>query len=90
MKSKSIVRQCALLEISRSGLYYTPKGESDTNLALMEKIDHAFTECPFMGVRQMRAYLKLSGCIWGIKRIRRLMRFMGLMPRYQKHGTRSP
>jgi putative transposase len=86
----SIVRQCALLKISRSGLYYTPKGESDANLALMKEIDRAFTEWPFMGVRQMRDYLKLSGCSVGLKRIRRLMRFMGLMPIYQKPRTSIP
>jgi putative transposase len=86
----SIVRQCNLLKISRSGLYYTPKGESGANLALMKEIDRAFTELPFMGVRQMRDYLKLSGCSGGIKRIRRLMRLMGLMAIYQKPRTSVP
>jgi putative transposase len=40
----SIIRQCALLGISRSGLYYTPKGESTFTLLLMQEIDRAFTE----------------------------------------------
>jgi hypothetical protein len=43
----SVVRQCALLNISRSGLYYEPKGASEFNLVLMQKIDRAFTDWPF-------------------------------------------
>ena len=79
----SIARQCSLLQISRSGVYYKPRGESAENLALMEKIDRAFTEWPFMGVRQMRNYLCLNGHLVGRKRVRRLMRLMRLMPIYQ-------
>ena len=86
----SIVRQCTLLSISRSGLYYQPKGESSHNLALMQEIDRIFLEHPFFGVRQMRNYLRLLGYGAGIKRIRRLMRLMGLMPIYQKPETSVP
>jgi putative transposase len=86
----SVVRQCTLLKISRSGLYYRPKGESSINLVLMKELDRASTEWPFMGVRQMRASLKLLGYGVGIKRIRRLMRLMGLMPIYQKPRTSIP
>ena len=46
----SIVRQCVLLKIARSGLYYEKIGESPLNLALMREIDRAFTEWPFLGV----------------------------------------
>ena len=42
----SIVRQCALLQISRSGRYYQPVGESEPTLSLMRLIDEAFLECP--------------------------------------------
>jgi putative transposase len=86
----SIVRQCALLGISRSGLYYTPKGESAFTLTLMQEIDRAFTEWPFLGVRQMRNYLVLLGYGVGRKRVRRLMRLMGLEPIYQKPRTSVP
>lgn len=86
----SVVRQCVLLKISRSGLYYAPKGESPLTLALMQEIDRAFTEWPFLGVRQMRSYLALLGYGAGIKRIRRLMRLMGLMAVYQKPKTSVP
>lgn len=86
----SIVRQCALLDVSRSGLYYTPKGESAFTLSLMQEIDRAFTEWPFLGVRQMRDYLVLLGYAVGRKRVRRLMRLMGLEPIYRKPRTSIP
>ena len=86
----SVVRQCGLLGISRSGLYYAPKGESALTLALMQEIDRAFTEWPFLGVRQMRDYLALLGYGVGKKRVRRLMRLMGLMAVYQKPRTSIP
>jgi putative transposase len=86
----SVVRQCALLKIARSGLYYEKTGESALNLELMQEIDRAFTEWPFFGVRQMRNYLRLQGYGAGIKRVRRLMRLMGLMPIYQKPRTSIP
>ena len=86
----SIARQCRLLQISRSVLYYTPRGESAKNLALMQEIDRAFTESPTMGVRQMRNYLCLHGYPVGRKRVRRLMRRMHLMPIYQHPKTSVP
>ena len=57
----SVVRQCFLLKIARSGLYYEKAGGSPLNLALMQEIDRAFTEWPFLGVRQMRHYLASLG-----------------------------
>ena len=86
----SVVRQCFLLKIARSGLYYEKAGEPPLNLALMQEIDRAFTEWPFLGVRQMRHYLASLGYGFGKKRIRRLMRLMGLMPVYQKPRTSVP
>ena len=86
----SIVRQCALLKITRSSLYYEKTGESPLNLALMQEIDRAFTEWPFLGVRQMRRYLVSLGYGVGNKRVRRLMRLMGLVAVYQKPKTSAP
>ncbi|SCM70783.1 transposase (fragment) [uncultured Desulfovibrio sp.] len=57
----SVVRQCDLLGVSRSGLYCTAKGEPAMNQILMREIDLAFTEWPILGVRQMRSYLRLLG-----------------------------
>ena len=86
----SVVCQCRLLNIARSGLYYEKTGESAYNLALMQEIDRAFTEWPFLGVRQMRDYLRLLGYGVGRKRVRRLMRLMGLTPVYRKPKTSIP
>jgi len=86
----SIGRQCKLLSISRSSFYYTPKGETVLNLSLMRLIDEQFLEAPFYGVRQMTWHLRNDGHLVNEKRIRRLMRLMGLMPIYQKPNTSRP
>jgi len=86
----SVGKQCALLSISRSSFYYTPKGESEMNLTLMRQIDEQLLETPFFGVRQMTWHLKNGGYPVNEKRIRRLMRLMGLMPIYQKPNTSRP
>ena len=86
----SVVRQCSLLKIARSGLCYERTAESAINLTLMQEIDRAFTEWPFLGVRQMSRYLVSLGYSAGRKRVRRLMRLMGLMAVYQKPRTSGP
>jgi len=83
----SIGKQCRLLSISRSSFYYAPKGETALNLMLMRQIDEQFLETPFFGVRQMTWHLRNEGHLVNEKRIRRLMRLMGLMPIYQKPNT---
>lgn len=74
----SIAQQCALLGLARSSYYYQPMGESRENLALMERIDKLFTARPEMGVRRMYHELNTSRNPLNIKRVRRLMRLMGL------------
>ena len=86
----SVVRQCALLGISRSGFYYAPAGENEANLALMRLIDEQFLETPFYGARQMMRHLRRSGHGVGRARVRRLMRRMGLAAVYQKPRTSVP
>ncbi|MCJ8336704.1 MAG: IS3 family transposase [Epibacterium sp.] len=83
----SIGEQCKLLSLSRSSFYYTRKGETAMNLMLMRQIDEQFLETPFFGVRQMTWHLRDEGHLVNEKRIRRLMRLMGLMPIYQKPNT---
>jgi len=83
----SIGKQCRLLSISRSSFYYRPKGETALNLMLMRQIDEQFLETPFFGVRQMTWHLRNEGHLVNEKRIRCLMRLMGLMPIYQKPNT---
>lgn len=86
-KKFSIVKQCDLLSISRSSIYYTPTGESALNLKLMELIDKQFLATPWYGSRQMARYLRREGYNIGRKRIRRLMRKMGLYAIYQEPQT---
>lgn len=74
----SIRRQCALVGISRSSFYYESRGESELNLRLMRQIDEQYLRTPFYGARQMARYLRRQGYELGRKRVRRLMRKMGL------------
>jgi putative transposase len=86
----SVVRQCELLGISRSGFYYEPVGESEANLRLMRLIDEQFMETPFYGSRQMMRHLYRLGYAAGRDRVRRLMRLMGLAAVYQRPRTSVP
>ena len=74
----SIVRQCRLAAISRSSFYYTAGGESDLNLELMRLIDEQFLRTPWYGARQMARHLRRQGFPVNRKRVRRLMRRIGL------------
>ena len=86
----SVVRQCELVSISRSGLYYQPAGETPLNFALMRLIDVQFLETPWYGSRQMARHLRREGYTVGRKRVRRLMAKMGLAPIYQRPRTTVP
>ena len=83
----SIRRQCKLLSLSRSGLYYQPVGESAENLRFMEIIDKQFLETPWYGSRQMARYMKRQSYKCGRHRVRRLMRLMRLVPIYREPNT---
>ena len=86
----SIVTQCRLVGISRSGLYHKPKPETAVNLELMAIIDKQFMETPWYGSRQIARHLCRLGHVVGRKRVRRLMALMGLVPIYQKPRTTIP
>ena len=83
----SVVAQCALLKVPRSTLYYRPKPTSDENLALMRRIDEIYTKWPFYGARKLVAALRSEGYAVNRKRVRRLMRLMGIEAIYQKPNT---
>jgi putative transposase len=80
----SIRRQCELLGISRTSYYYTPVGESPKNLALMRAIDELYLSYPFFGARRILAHLPEEYKAVNIKRLRRLMRLMGIEAIYCK------
>jgi len=83
----SIARQCQLLGLSRSGFYYEPATETAENLLFMHLIDRQYTAQPVYGSRRMAVWLQGQGYEVNRKRVRRLMRLMGLEAIYQKPNT---
>lgn len=84
-ESISVRRQCELIGLPRASLYYEPQPESPENLSLMRLIDEQFTKIPFYGVLKMTAWLReVKKCEVNLKRVRRLMRLMGLEAIYPK------
>ena len=77
-------RQCQLLGLDRSGLYYEPVPESAENLALMSLLDRRYTDHPEEGVRRICLHLRDLGIAANPKRVRRLLRQMGLEAFYPK------
>ena len=86
----SIAQQCRLASLGRSTFYHVLQGESAKNLELMVEIDRQFLETPFYGARQMTWHLQAAGQLVNVKRVRRLMRLMGLMPIYRQPRTSIP
>ena len=74
----SVRRQCELLGVSRSGLYYEPVGTSAEELTLMRRIDEIHLKWPFYGGRKLCQVLRAEGITVNRKRMQRLMRLMGL------------
>lgn len=85
-KNISVSRQCELLGLVRSTLYYLPKGISAYNLEIMRVIDEKYLSAPFYGSRRMTAFLVDKGYDVNRKRVRRLMSLMGLQAIYPKRN----
>jgi putative transposase len=84
----SLKKQCDLLGVSRSGIYYKPLIQDKTDeLALKNLIDEQYTQTPFYGSRRMAKELQIQGYLVGRKLIQRLMREMGLEAMYPKPRT---
>ena len=83
----STVRQCALLGISRSSVYYRPRATSQEDLAVMKQIDQQYLATPFYGSRRMTVWLQRQGRPVSRKRVQRLMRIMGLQAIYRRPRT---
>ena len=82
----SVRRQCKLLRISRSSFYIKSKGYNSKNLHLMSLMDEHFINHPTKGVLQMQDFLKSKGHNVNVKRIRRLLRLMGIEALYPKRN----
>jgi putative transposase len=83
----SVRRQCQLLGLSRSSLYYQATLEKEENLCLMRLLDEQYTRTPFYGIRRMTAWLQKQGYKVNHKRVQRLLRKMGLEAIYAKPRT---
>ena len=79
-----VCRQCELIGLSRSSLYYEPAGVSKYNLELMKLIDEQYTRTPFYGSPRITCWLRKRGYNVNHKRVERLMRLMGLQAIYPK------
>jgi putative transposase len=78
----SVVAQCELLSVSRSGLYYQPRPVDAGTLVLQRRIDEIYTACPFFGVRKITAQMRSEGRLVNHKAVARHMQVMGLRAIY--------
>lgn len=89
-KKISVQRQCELIDLLRSSLYYKPRGDDSFDAELMRVLDEEYTKTPFYGVRRMTVRLQKRGYEVGEKRVRHLLRAMGLMAVYPKKRLSLP
>lgn len=82
----SVRKQCELLDINRSMVYYQASQESQENLQIMRYMDEEFLEHPTHGVLQMQDFLFSLSLVVNVKRIRRLLRKMGIMAIYPRRN----
>jgi|TARA_B100001964_G_C14156654_1_gene564637 putative transposase len=85
-----VTRQCQLLNLNRSTVYYPPRPVSAEDLRLMRRIDEMYLQRPFYGSRRIRDWLQDEGITVNRKRVQRLMRQMGLVAIYPKARTSKP
>lgn len=78
----SIVVQCNLLSVHRSGVYYVPRPTDERTLLIQRRIDEIYTALPFYGIRKITAQLKQDGLVVNHKAVARHMQVMGLRAIY--------
>jgi len=86
-KDLSVRRQCVLLSLTRSGVYRSKPVAGADDLAVMRRIDELHLELPFYGSRRMTFELNKEGRGVNRKRVRRLMRVMGIEALVPRPGT---
>jgi putative transposase len=85
-----VAQQCALLGLARSSWYYQPVARSALTQELLDRLDQQYTRTPFYGVRRMTAWLRGAGYAVNPKRVRRLLRVLGLEAIYPTPRTSTP
>lgn len=78
----SVVVQCELLNLHRSGVYYVPRPVDERTLLIQRRIDEIYTACPFYGIRKITAQLRGDGLLVNHKAVARHMQVMGLRAIY--------
>ena len=86
----SVTRQCEILDLNRTGVYYTPRPVSPGDLALMRRIDELHLAYPFLGARKLAKQLQREGFEVGRLHVTTLMRRMGIEALYRKPRTSIP
>src|SRR5271166_2264954 len=86
----TIRRQCQMLNLARSGVYRQPEPANDNDLEAIRRIDSLFTQRPFFGARRIAKTLSEDGFPINRKRVRRLMRRMGIEALGPKPRTTKP
>jgi putative transposase len=86
----AVTRQCQLLDLNRSTVYYQGRPMSEDDLVLMRRIDEMHLQRPFYGSRRIRDWLQDEGHSVNRKRVQRLMRQMGIVALYPKRRTSQP
>ena len=86
----SMRRQCELLRLNRSGLYYEPVATADEELAMMKRIDELHLKYPFYGSRKVTLELRNEGRVINRKRVQRLMRLMDIASVAPQPNTSKP
>ena len=89
-KKLSLSRQCRLLKLNRSTVYYKKQPIKPIDLRLMQLIDNQYLKTPSWGSRSMRNHLRRLGYKVNRKKVQRLMRLMGLQAIYPKPKTSRP
>ena len=85
-----VSQQCRLLAVSRSAVYRKPAEVNAADLAMMALIDRQYLARPYYGSRRMAAWLATQGHVVNRKRVRRLMRLLGLVAIYPRPNTSKP
>ena len=86
----SVTRQCEILDLNRTGVYYTPRPICERDLTLMRRIDGLHLEHPFLGARKLARHLQREGIEVGRLHVTTLMRRMGIEALYRKPRTSIP
>jgi len=85
-----VTRQAAVLNISRGSVYYLPRAIPAGELAIMRRLDELHLEFPFAGSRMLRGLLAGEGINVGRRRVRTLMKRMGIEALYRRPRTTKP